>query len=176
MELKPTMWHKMCDLLTHLLTELEMSVNTCIAFATKNFIFFLTRCFSRRASSWPPCRSITMFDVWRTSRCGARTCPQCICLWTSPKWPAGQGGGRGVPELGAIGNILTGSLATCYMVVWARLFREKVMAATMNIVGFVLLHHPGDRRPEEREAGHVSKDHRDRRAVTGVIWTFFTPV
>ena len=35
---------------------------------------------------------------------------------------------------GAIGKVLTRALATCYMVVWARLFREKIMTATVNIV------------------------------------------
>ena len=36
-ELKPTIGHKMCDSLTHSLTELEMAVNTCVAFATEKW-------------------------------------------------------------------------------------------------------------------------------------------
>ena len=39
---------------------------------------------------------------------------------------------------GAIGNILTGSLAVCFMVRWCKIFRGKVLSATRTIPGFRL--------------------------------------
>ena len=39
---------------------------------------------------------------------------------------------------GAIGNSLTGALASCFMVVWARIFKEKLVFATQNIKDFEL--------------------------------------
>ena len=39
---------------------------------------------------------------------------------------------------GAFGNILTGSLAVCFMVRWCKIFREKVLSATRTIPGFRL--------------------------------------
>ena len=37
---------------------------------------------------------------------------------------------------GAIGNVLTGALATCFVIVWARRFREAVKEATNNLQDF----------------------------------------
>ena len=40
---------------------------------------------------------------------------------------------------GAIGNILTGALATCYMIVLARKFKEAIERATVNLPVHILL-------------------------------------
>ena len=40
---------------------------------------------------------------------------------------------------GAIGNILTGALATCYMIVLARKFKEAIERATVNLPAHILL-------------------------------------
>ena len=40
---------------------------------------------------------------------------------------------------GVIGNILTGALATCYMIVWARKFKEAIERVMVNLTGYLLL-------------------------------------
>ena len=40
---------------------------------------------------------------------------------------------------GVIGNILTGALATCYMIVWTRKFKEAIERVMVNLTGYLLL-------------------------------------
>ena len=42
------------------------------------------------------------------------------------------------PKGGGIGNVLTGSLATLYVLHWARIFKQKVNEATVDIPSFSL--------------------------------------
>ena len=82
-ELKPIVWHKMCDSLTHSLTELEIAINTCVAFATKKSDLMIIGTITEHQKRLLP-RRIEWLPSWVVSTEKVKVCSLGRMTWIRP--------------------------------------------------------------------------------------------